>query len=81
MGRISREEYEKARIKYNMPMTYEEMVEKNRGYDSPDSLNNFEATVIYLVVMVIGAIFNDRIGIWIIATVIYFMHMTRHMKS
>lgn len=32
------------------------------------------ATAIYIVVMVGGTIFNDRILIWIAATVIYFIY-------
>ena len=75
MGKISREEYEKAREKYGLIKTYEEMKEETKNYRHPDALNNFEATVLYIVVMIGGSIFVDRLWIWVIATVIYLKHI------
>ena len=60
--------------------TKEELHEMNRGYDHPDTLTNFEATVLYLVVMFGGSIFNDRWLIWITATILWFNHITRHWR-
>ena len=61
-------------------LTDEEIHERNRGYDHPDALTNFEATILYLIVMFGGSIFNDRILIWITATIIWFNHITRHCR-
>lgn len=61
-------------------LTDEEIKERNRGYDHPDSLNNFEATMLYIIVMFGGAIFNDRLIIWVIATALYFKHISRHWR-
>lgn len=79
MGKMSREEYEVMREKYQISKTYEEMKEENRGIDHPDTLSNAEATVLFIVVMIGGSIFKDRIFIWIPAIIMYFKHITRHM--
>ena len=46
--------------------------------DGVYSLENGSATVIWIIVMILGSIFTDRVWIWIIATVIWFNHITRH---
>ncbi len=46
--------------------------------DSVNSLENFEATILWLIVMGVGTIFNDRWIIWIIATVIWLSHICRY---
>lgn len=46
--------------------------------DHPNSLENSEATIIWIVVMVIGSIFNGNWIIWIIATIIWRKYITRH---
>lgn len=38
----------------------------------PDSMDDVPATILYIFVMIFGAIFNDRILIWVAATVIFF---------
>ncbi len=53
---------------------------KKPTYDHPNSLDNDEATVLWIIVMLGGSIFADRIWIWIIATFLWLKHMTRHMK-
>ena len=77
---MTKKEYEEMKQKYNMPMTYEEMVDSNREYDHPDSLNNFEATVIFIIVMLVSAIFKERLMVWIPAIIIYLKHMLRHIR-
>ena len=49
MGKMSREEYEVMREKYQISKTYEEMKEENKGIDHPDTLSNAEATVLFIV--------------------------------
>lgn len=38
------------------------------------------ATILYIAAMIFGAIFNARILIWIVATLVYFNFMNRHEK-
>lgn len=54
----------------------------NKSYraDTEYTLTNFEATILWLIVMVVGAIFHDRIYIWVVATIIWFNHITRHWE-
>lgn len=46
--------------------------------DKPGTMENGTAILFYIVVMFGGSIFNDRIGIWIVATYIFMRFMTRH---
>lgn len=48
--------------------------------DSPYTMENSTATFLWIVVMVVGSIFNGNWVIWIIATVIWFRFITRHNK-
>lgn len=48
------------------------------NYDHPNSLENDEATIIWLVVMAIGTIFKGNWIIWIVATIIWRRYITRH---
>jgi hypothetical protein len=41
---------------------------------------NGTATILYIVTMIFGAIFNARILIWIVATLVYFNFINRHEK-
>jgi len=45
--------------------------------DNPNALDNTPATILYVFVMIGGSIFNDRIWIWIIATIIWLKHIFR----
>jgi hypothetical protein len=38
------------------------------------------ATVIYLFVMIFGSIFNARVLVWIVATLVYANFMSKHSK-
>lgn len=48
--------------------------------DNPNSLENGPAIILYIVTMVGGSIFNDRLIIWIVATLIFLKFITRHRK-
>lgn len=45
--------------------------------DHPNTINNGTATLWYIIIMLIGAVFNDRLMIWIVATVIWWTHINR----
>ena len=45
--------------------------------DKPYTIDNYTATIWYIIIMVIGAIFNDRLPIWILATIIWWRHINR----
>ena len=55
--------------------------ERFDNYDHPDSLGNKVATVIWLIVMGVGAIFKGNWVIWIITTWIWIKYITRHHKK
>jgi hypothetical protein len=46
--------------------------------DHPNSLENDEATIVWIVVMAVGTIFKGNWIIWIIATIIWCKYITRH---
>lgn len=48
------------------------------NYDHPNSLENSEATILWIVVMAIATIFKGNWIIWIIATIIWRRYITRH---
>jgi hypothetical protein len=48
------------------------------NYDHPNSLDNSEATIIWVVVMAVGTIFKGNWVNWIIATIIWLKYITRH---
>lgn len=54
---------------------------KEEHYDHPSTMENSTATVLYIIVMIVGAIFIDRWLIWIMATFIYLKFITRHSKT
>lgn len=47
-------------------------------YRHPDALKNDEATLLWIVVMLGGSIFNARIIIWIVATVIWLGYIRKY---
>ena len=56
---------------------------KERMYvdaDHPSTIDNGTATIWYIIIMVVGAVFNDRVSIWIIATVIWWRHINRKSR-
>ena len=52
--------------------------EEEPKYDSIYTMETVSAVVLYIVVMVGGAIFNDRLLIWIAATFIFLKFLFRH---
>lgn len=48
--------------------------------DSPYTMENSTATILWIVVMVVGSIFKGNWVIWIISTVIWARFITRHNK-
>lgn len=49
--------------------------------DHPNSLENDEATIIWIVVMAVATIFKGNWLIWIIATIIWRRYITRHKRK
>ena len=45
--------------------------------DVPGAMDDGVALLLYIVVMVVGVIFNDRWIIWLIATILYLCHVFR----
>lgn len=48
--------------------------------DKPGTMDNGTATLWYVIIMVIGAVFNDRWVIWIMATIIWWNHINRKKR-
>ena len=52
-----------------------------KNCDHPNSLENSEATIVWVVVMLVGTIFKGNWIIWIVATVIWLKHLNRHQNK
>jgi hypothetical protein len=73
------ERWEKCHVEETKKTPQKESAEKTfKRYDHPNSLENSEATIIWLVVMAVGTIFKDNWIIWIVATIIWSRYITRH---
>lgn len=48
--------------------------------DHPNTMENSTATVLWIVVMLVGSIFKGNWVIWIVATIIWLKFITRHKK-
>jgi hypothetical protein len=48
--------------------------------DKPCTMDNSVATIWYIIIMVVGAVFKDRWLIWIVATVIWRSHINRKKR-
>ena len=48
--------------------------------DHPNTMENSTATVLWIVVMLVGSIFKGNWVIWIVATIIWLNFITRHKK-
>lgn len=70
------EEREQEKAKNQPPK--EGFEEQYRRYDHPNSLENDEATILWIVVMAIATIFKGNWIIWIVATIIWRKYITRH---
>ena len=51
-----------------------------KNCDHPNSLENSEATIIWIVVMAVGTIFKGNWIVWIVATAIWWRYITRHKR-
>lgn len=49
-----------------------------KNCDHPNSLENSEATIVWIIVMAVATIFKGNWIIWIIATIIWRKYITRH---
>ena len=48
--------------------------------DNPSTIDNCTATIWYIIIMVVGAIFKDRLMLWVMATFIWWRHITRKSR-
>ena len=66
---------------YVPPKTKEQIQQEHEEWlktvDVPDAMDDTAALVLYIFVMAGATIFNDRIGIWILATIIFLRHKFR----
>ena len=51
---------------------------KKPQYDSPYAMENSTATFLYIIVMIVGTLFKERMLVYIAATIIWFKYITRH---
>lgn len=54
---------------------------KKPQYDSPYAMENSTATFLYIVTMIVGTLFQDRILVYVAATVIWWKYITRHKEK
>lgn len=54
---------------------------KKPQYDSPYAMENSTATFLYIVTMIIGTLFQDRILVYVAATIIWWKYITRHKEK
>lgn len=70
---ISRKEWEKKGIK---PVEIGKIPPER--CDHPNTIEDSTATVLWIVVMLVGSIFKGNWVIWIIATIVWFRFITRY---
>ena len=51
-----------------------------KNHDHPNSLENDEATGLWVIVMAIATIFKGNWIIWIIATIVWMRYLNRHQR-
>ena len=51
---------------------------KKETFDHPNTMENSTATILWIVVILVGSIFKDSWMIWIVATIIWINFITRH---
>jgi hypothetical protein len=54
---------------------------KKPQYDSPYAMENSTATFLYIVTMIVGTLFQDRILVYVAATIIWWKYITRHREK
>ena len=67
-----------AKKKSEQELTLQSAQNPFENYDHPNSLENDEATIIWIVVMAVATIFKGNWIIWILATIIWRKYITRH---
>jgi hypothetical protein len=72
------EKWEKINSENKQKQTTQTPEDFFKNCDHPNSLDNIEATILWIVVMAIASIFNSNWIIWIIATIIWRKYITRH---
>lgn len=82
--KLNRMRIEELRAKGLEPMFDEDgnslVPPKKPTYDHPNTMENSTATVLWIVVMLVGSIFKGNWVIWIVATIIWLKFITRHKK-
>ena len=59
--------------------TDEEKLKESYIYsDHPSTMENSTATFFYIIIMLVGTIFIDRLLIWVMASIIYFRFINRY---
>ena len=74
------EEARKKRIALGYPAEPQKEKEE-KHYDSPNTMSEGTATVLYIIAMAISLIFKEWYLIWGCATFAYFCFMTRHNRK
>lgn len=72
------EKWNKINAEKNQEQAKRQAEDVFQNYDHPNSLENTEATIIWIVVMAVATIFKGNWIIWIIATIIWLRYITRH---
>ena len=54
---------------------------KKPQYDSPYAMENSTATFLYIVAMIVGTLFQQRILVYVAATIIWWKYITRHKEK
>ena len=54
---------------------------KKPQYDSPYAMENSTATFLYIIAMIVGTLFQQRIIVYVVATIIWWNYITRHKEK
>ena len=76
IAEVKQQDEEKERARASRTQQTQQNLFEN--YDHPNSLENSEETIIWIVVMAVGTLFKGNWIIWIIATIIWRWYITRH---
>ena len=55
-----------------------EYIRKEPEYDSIYTMEDGTATFLYIIIMLVGTIFKDRIWIWFMSTLVFVLFKKRH---
>lgn len=76
-----KEELRKEYLIKEFGINSDEQKKQKLQYENIYTLEKSAATVLYVIVMFIGAIFIDRLIIWVVATIIWWKHIHKHNKK